>query len=115
MWSVEYQVTTPSTISIVAMATSAVSSSAAASSPAAASSATSRRQCVGQAPGMLLEDVFELCRKNKDILRWLRQELIIIGDGLNVVTATRSWNFGPPHKTRKHKTLNKAYKPNPKP
>ena len=43
---------------------------------------------------MLLEDVFELCRKSKDILRWLRQELIIIGDGLNVVTATRSWNLG---------------------
>ena len=93
MWSVEYQVTTPSTISIVAMATSAVSSSAAAR--AAASSATSsRRQCVGRAPGMLLEVVFELCRKSKDILRWLRQELIIIGDGLNVVTATRSWNLG---------------------
>ena len=102
MWSVEYQVTTPSTISIVAMATSAVSSSAAAraaasSSAAAASSSSatsSRRQCVGRAPGMLLEGVFELCRKSKDILRWLRQELIIIGDGLNVVTATRSWNLG---------------------
>ena len=100
MWSVEYQVTTPSTISIVAMATSAVSSSAAAraaasSAAASSSSATSsRRQCVGRAPGMLLEDVFELCRKSKDILRWLRQELIIIGDGLNVVTATRSWNLG---------------------
>ena len=71
MWSVEYQVTTPSTISIVAMATSAVSSSAAAraaaSSSAASSSATSsRRQCVGRAPGMLLEDVFELCRKSKE-------------------------------------------------
>ena len=92
MWSVEYQVTTPSTISIVAMATSVVSSSAASSSAAATSS---RRQCVGWAPGMLLEDVFELCRKSKeDILRWLRQELIIIGDGLNVVTATRSWNLG---------------------
>ena len=67
------------------MATSAVSSSAAASS-----SVTSCHQCVGRAPGMLLEDVFELCKKSKeDILRWLRQELII-GDGLNVVTATRS-------------------------
>ena len=66
------------------MATSAVSSSAAASTP-------SRRQCVGWAPGMLFEDVFELCRKSKeDILRWLRQELII-GDGLNMVTAIRSW------------------------
>ena len=43
---------------------------------------------------MLLEDVFELCRKSKeDILRWLQQELII-GDGLNVVTATRSWYLG---------------------
>ena len=42
---------------------------------------------------MLFEDVFELCRKSKDILRWLRQELII-GDGLNVVTATRSWYLG---------------------
>ena len=92
MWSVEYQVTTPSTISIVAMATSAVSSSAAAASSSSATS--SRRQCVGRAPGMLLEDVFELCRKSKDILRWLRQELIVIGDGLNVVTATRSWNLG---------------------
>ena len=96
MWSVEYQVTTPSTISIVAMATSAVSSSAvsssaaAASSSAASSSATSRCQCVGRAPGMLLEDVFELCRKSKDILRWLLQELII-GDDLNMVTATHSW------------------------
>ena len=48
MWSVEYHVTTPSTISIVAMATSAVSS--------AAASAASRRQCVGRAPGMLLEE-----------------------------------------------------------
>ena len=81
------------------MATSAVSSSAAAraaaSSSAASSSATSsHRQCVGRAPGMLLEDVFELCRKSKDILRWLQQELIIIGGGLNVVTATRSWNLG---------------------
>ena len=70
MWSVEYQVTTPSTISIVAMATSAVSSSAAAAASsfsAAASSATSSRcQCVGRAPGMLLEDVFELCRKSKE-------------------------------------------------
>ena len=96
MWSVEYQVTTPSTISIVAMATSAVSSSAAARVAASSSSSatSSRRQCVGRAPGMLLEDVFELCRKSKDILRWLRQELIIIGDGLNVVTATRSWNLG---------------------
>ena len=97
MWSVEYQVTTPSTISIVAMATSVVSSSAAARAAASSSSAatSSRRQCVGRAPGMLLEDVFELCRKSKeDILRWLRQELIIIGDGLNVVTATRSWNLG---------------------
>ena len=77
------------------MATSAVSSSAAASSSAASSSATSsRRQCVGRAPGMLFEDVFELCRKSKeDILRWLRQKLII-GDGLNVVTATRSWYLG---------------------
>ena len=44
--------TTPSCI---AMATSAASSSAAASSSSATSS---RRQCVGQAPGMLLEDVF---------------------------------------------------------
>ena len=71
MCSVEYHVTTPS---CVAMVTSAASSSAAASS----SSATSCRQCVGQAPGMLLEDVFELCRKSKeDILRWLRCELII--------------------------------------
>ena len=43
---------------------------------------------------MLFEDVFELCKKSKeDILRWLRQELII-GDGLNVVTATRSWYLG---------------------
>ena len=58
--------TTPSCI---AMATSAASSSAAASSSSATSS---RRQCVGQAPGMLLEDVFELCRKSKeDILKWL--------------------------------------------
>ena len=72
------------------MATSAASSSAAASS----SSATSHRQCVGRAPGMLLEDVFELCRKSKeDILRWLRRELII-RDGLNLVTATRSWYLG---------------------
>ena len=71
MWSVEYHVTTPLCI---AMATSAPSSSS-----AAASSATSScRQCVCQAPGMLLEDVFELCRKSKeDILRWLRRELII--------------------------------------
>ena len=78
------------------MATSAVSSSAASSAAfsAAASSATSRRQCVGRAPGMLFEDVFELCRKSKeDILRWLQQELII-GDGLNVVTATRSCYLG---------------------
>ena len=82
------------------MATSAVSSSAAFSSAAsaaassAASSATSRRQCVGRAPGMLFEDVFELCSKSKeDILRWLQQELII-GDGLNVVTATRSCYLG---------------------
>ena len=45
-------------------------------------------------PHPCLEDVFELCRKSKeDILRWLRQELII-GDGLNVVTATRSWYLG---------------------
>ena len=51
MWSVEYHVTTPS---CVAMVTSD------ASSAAAASSATSRHQCVGWAPGMLLEDVFEL-------------------------------------------------------
>ena len=100
MWSVKYQVTTPSTISIVAMATSAVSSFAAAqaavssSAAAASSSAASRRQCVGRAPGMLLEDVLEPCRMSKDILRWFRQELIIIGDGLNVVTATRSWNLG---------------------
>ena len=76
------------TISIVAMATSAVSSAAAASS-----ATSSHCQCVGRAPGMLFEDVFELCRKSKDILRWLRQELII-GDGLNVVTATRSWYLG---------------------
>ena len=53
------------------MATSAVSSSAAAaafsSSAAASSSATSSRcQCVGRAPGMLLVDVFELCRKSKE-------------------------------------------------
>ena len=90
MWSVEYQVTTPSTISIVAMATSAVSSSAAASS----SATSSRRQCVGRAPGMLLEDVFELYRKSKeDILRWLQRELII-GDGLNLVIATCSWYLG---------------------
>ena len=69
------------------MVTSAVSS-------AAASATSSRCQCVGWAPGMLLEDVFELCRKSKkDILRWLQQELII-GDGLNVVTATRSWYLG---------------------
>ena len=54
MWSVEYNVTTPSCI---AMVTSAASSSAAASSSSATSS---RRQCVGWAPGMLLEDVFEL-------------------------------------------------------
>ena len=48
------------------MATSAVSSSAAASSSAASSSATSsHRQCVGRAPGMLFEDVFELCRKRR--------------------------------------------------
>ena len=67
MWSVEYHVTTPSCI---AMATSA------ASSAAASSSVTSRRQCVGRAPGMLLEDIFELCRKSKDIFRWLRRELI---------------------------------------
>ena len=68
------------------MATSAVSSSAAASS----SVTSSCHQCVGRDAGMLLEDVFELCKKSKeDILRWLRQELII-GDGLNVVTATRS-------------------------
>ena len=60
MWSVEYHVTTPSTISIVAMATSAVSSAA------ASSAATSRRQYVGWAPGMLFEDVFELCRKSKE-------------------------------------------------
>ena len=65
MWSVEYPVTTPL---CVAMATSAASSSA----------TSSRRQCVGRAPGMLLEDVFELCRKSmEDILRWLRRELII--------------------------------------
>ena len=71
MWSVEYQVTTLSTISIVAMATSAVSS-AAASAAVTSTSATSRCQCVGRAPGMLLEDVFELCRKSKEnILRWL--------------------------------------------
>ena len=96
MWSVEYQLTTPSTISIVAMAISAVSSSAAASSSAVTSSSatSSRCQCVGRAHGMLLEDVFEHCRKSKEnILRWLRQELII-GDGLNVVTATRSWYLG---------------------
>ena len=63
--------TTPS---CVAMATSAASSSAAASS----SSATSHRQCVGRAPGMLLGDIFELCGKSKeDILRWLRRQLII--------------------------------------
>ena len=49
MWSVEYHVITPS---CVAMATSAASS--------AAASATSHRQSVGRAPGMLLEDVFEL-------------------------------------------------------
>ena len=62
MWSFEYHVTTPSCIA------SAPSSSAAASSCAT----SSRRQCVGWAPGMLLEDVFELCRKSKeDILRWL--------------------------------------------
>ena len=61
MWSVEYPVTTPL---CVAMATSSATSS--------------RRQCVGWAPGMLLEDVFELCRKSmEDILRWLRRELII--------------------------------------
>ena len=61
------------------MVTSAVSSSAAARAAASSSSsATSRCQCVGRAPGMLLEDVFELCRKSKDILRWLRKELIII-------------------------------------
>ena len=47
MWSVEYNVTTPS---CVAMVTSAAASSA----------TSSRRQCVGWAPGMLLEDVFEL-------------------------------------------------------
>ena len=94
MWSVEYQVTTPSTISIVAMATSAVSSSASSSAAASSSATSSRCQCVSRAPGMLLEDVFELCRKSKeDILRWLRQELII-GDGLNVVTATLSWYLG---------------------
>ena len=38
------------------MATSAVSSAAASSS-----ATSSRRQCVGRAPGMLFEDVFELC------------------------------------------------------
>ena len=53
MWSVEYHVTTPS---CVAMATSAASSAAA--SAAASSATSSRRQCVGQAPGMLLEDVW---------------------------------------------------------
>ena len=41
------------------------------------SGASSCHQCVGWAPGMLLEDVFELCRKSKDILRWLRWELIV--------------------------------------
>ena len=66
MLSVKYHVTTPSTIYscnatpstifIVAMATSAVSSSAAASS-----ATSSRHQCVGRALGMLFEDVFELC------------------------------------------------------
>ena len=66
MWSVEYHVTTPS---CVAMATSAASSSSAAasSSSAAASSSSatsSRHQCVGRAPGMLLEDVFELLFPN---------------------------------------------------
>ena len=62
MWSVEYHVTIPSTISIVS----------------SSSATSSRRQCVGRAPGMLLEDVFELCRKSKeDILRSLRRELII--------------------------------------
>ena len=74
MWSVEYHVTTTSTISIVAMATSAVSSAAASSS-----STTSRCQCVGRAPGMLLEDVFELCRKSKEEI---------------LITATRSWYLG---------------------
>ena len=44
MWSVEYQVTTPSCI---AMVTSAASS-------AASSATSSRRQCVGWAPGKLL-------------------------------------------------------------
>ena len=91
MWSVEYQVTTPSTISIVAMATSAAFSSAVSSSAAAASSASatsSRCQCVGRAPGMLLEDVFELCRKSKeDILRSL-------GMVLTWLLATRSWYLG---------------------
>ena len=54
MWSVEYHVTTPLCI---AMATSAASSSA------ASSATSSRRQCVGRAPGMLLEDIFQLCRR----------------------------------------------------
>ena len=46
----------------------------------APSATSSRRQCVGWAPGMLFEDVFELCRKSKeDILRWLRR-VLIIGD-----------------------------------
>ena len=57
------------------MATSAVSS-------AAASSAAS----VGQGPGMLFEE-------EQGGPWWLRQELII-GDGFNVVTATRSWYLG---------------------
>ena len=48
------------------MATSAVSSSAAARAAASSSATSSRRQCVGRAPGMLLEDVFELCRKSKE-------------------------------------------------
>ena len=50
MWSVEYHVTTPS---CVAMVTSDASSAAASSS-----ATSSRHQCVGRAPGMLLEDVF---------------------------------------------------------
>ena len=59
---------TPSTISIVAMATSAVSSSA------AASATSSRRQCVGGAPGMLFEEEqgghFEVASTGADHWGW---------------------------------------------
>uniref|UniRef100_A0A1X7UMI0 Uncharacterized protein n=1 Tax=Amphimedon queenslandica TaxID=400682 RepID=A0A1X7UMI0_AMPQE len=47
-------------------------------SSSASTSAKPKRECVGLASGMILEDVFNICRKSKEyVLKWFRREGII--------------------------------------